>query len=57
MREVLLDANAMIDLMALSCLHAVPGCPGLRFWVVENVQRRSAGRTRKRNWAGSSRKA
>lgn len=39
MQELLLDANALIDLLALCCLRAVAGCPGFRFWVVENVQR------------------
>lgn len=37
-QEVLLDTNALIDLMDLSCLDVVAGCPGLRCWVVENVR-------------------
>lgn len=39
MQELVLDANALIDLLAPSFLRAVARCLGFRFWVVENVQR------------------
>lgn len=39
MPEAVLDANALIDLMSLSCLEALVDLPDFRFWVVENVRR------------------
>jgi hypothetical protein len=38
MREVVLDTNALIDLMNLSCWEALADLPGFRFWIVENVR-------------------
>lgn len=38
LQKVLLDTNALIDLMDLSCLRGVLPCPEFQFWVVENVQ-------------------
>jgi len=38
MQEVVLDTNALIDLMNLSCWEALADLPGFRFWIVENVR-------------------
>lgn len=39
MEEVVLDTNALIDLMDLGCLEALAAVPGFRVWVAENVRK------------------